>query len=79
MKQNFSDVKFLPPGTRRGLKSLKWTQNGQILTDSKNFFVSNLLARHRERSRSCDSDDDDCSLAELKKRKRKMDDDDDEE
>ena len=44
-KQNFSDVKFLPPGmlrTRHGLKSLKWTQNGQILTDSKNFFVSNL-------------------------------------
>ena len=26
-KQKFSDVKFLPPGTRRGLKSLKWTQN----------------------------------------------------
>ena len=42
MKQNFSDVKFLPPGTRHGLKSLKWTQNGQILTDSKNVFVSNL-------------------------------------
>ena len=44
-KQKFSDVKFLPPGmlrTRLGLKTLKWTQNGQFLTDSKNFFVSNL-------------------------------------